>query len=63
VTKISILGPAAVHCRRLPDDIEHKAYLDQTLLFHTIAQSYKRALPLSAAGRHLLRLAERSQSA
>lgn len=44
LAKISIPAPSAVHFHCLAETIEHKAYLDRDLLFHDIAQTYKRAV-------------------
>lgn len=44
VAKISIPAPSAVHFRSLPEHIEYGPYLDQGLMFHDIAQTYKDAV-------------------
>ncbi|RBO53887.1 5-methyltetrahydropteroyltriglutamate--homocysteine S-methyltransferase [Rhodovulum sp. BSW8] len=44
IAKISIPGPSACHFRMVPENIEHKPYLDQELMFHDIAATYRKAV-------------------
>ncbi|ARC90633.1 5-methyltetrahydropteroyltriglutamate--homocysteine S-methyltransferase [Rhodovulum sp. MB263] len=44
IAKISIPGPSACHYRMVPENIEHKPYLDQELMFHDIAATYRKAV-------------------